>query len=285
VQKSYGKEGVKLRVEGRDLAGLLTDSYCEDFFDVRGMKVKALAERLLKKVPYIKRKDIIYQENIRGNLKKTKGKTGAVAFFDTAHNFAKVEPGQTIFDVLKTYAASRGMMFFAMADGTFVFGKPKDGGEPLYYLITKKSDPTGNNVLEGTYTQDISRRYSKIAVTGQQQGTDTIGAGSVNTQAVVTDASYPFYKPYVATDNNDSRSPKLHAQMMLEKMKFEGLQIQYKVKGHSQNGRNYMINEMCHVTDENFGLDRDYLIYGRTFEMSKDGVYTTLKLGLPGVVQ
>ena len=42
---------------------------------------------------------------------------------------------------------------------------------------------------------------------------------------------------------------------------------------------------MCRVTDEALDLDNDYLIYGRTFEMSKEGAYTIVRLGLPGMVQ
>ncbi len=286
VTPSYDKSGSRLRVEGRDLCGLLTDSYCEEFIDVRGMTVKALAERLLRTVPLIRRKDIVYQDNIRGNLKKKKGRGAALAGFDTAQNFAKIEPGQTIFDVLRTFAASRGMVFYSMPNGTLVFGRPKDGGEPLYYVMTRKTEPQENNILEGTLVQDISRRYSKIVVVGQQQGMDSFGSSAVNTKATVTDPSFPFYKPYVATDSNDSRSPKLHAQMLLEKMKYEGFQLQYRVAGYAQNGANYKINEMCRVVDEVFELEENLLIYGRTFELSKDrGSCTILRLGLPGRVQ
>jgi prophage tail gpP-like protein len=286
VQKSYTKASRSLKVEGRDLTGLLVDSYCEEFIDVQGMTVKALAERLIRKVPYIQRKDVVYQDNIRGNLKKKKGRNAAIAAFDVAQSFAKIEPGQTIFEVLRTYAMSRGMMFFSLPDGTFVFGKPKDGGEPPYRLVMRKTNPRGNNVLEGTLMDDVSKRYSKITMVGQQQGLDIIDAASVSTKAVVTDSTFPFYKPYVATDQNDSRSPKLHAQMLMERMKYEGFRLEYKVPGHSQGGINWRINEMCRVTDEVLGLDGDYLIYGRTFELSKEqGVITTLKLGLPGMVQ
>lgn len=180
------------------------------------------------------------------------------------------------------------MMFFYVPDGRhgkFVFGKPRNGGKPLYYLYTRKSDPGGNNVLEGKRVRDISRRYSKISVIGQQQGMDDFGADEINAEDVVTDPEFPFDKPYVATDNNDAQSPRLRAQMMMERMKFDGFQLEYRVAGHSQNGRNYRINEMCRVIDEHFGIEGDYLIYGRTFELSGQGTFTTLKLSVPGVVQ
>jgi len=149
----------------------------------------------------------------------------------------------------------------------------------------RKSDPRENNALEGTLVEDVSKRYSKIVVVGQQQGMDDFDAGAINTMATVSDSTFPFYKPYVVTDQNDSRSPKLHAQMLLEKMKYEGFRLEYRVPGHSQGGVNWRINEMCRVTDEVLELEGDYLIFGRTFELTKDGAFTTLLLGLPGMVQ
>lgn len=231
--------------------------------------------------------------NYAENLKKKKATSTGGGLFGAAQAFAKIEPGQTIFEVLKIYAASRGAMFFTLPDGTFVFGKPKDSGVPIYHFTCRKSDPGQNNVLEGSLDENIAKRYSKVIVIGQQQGQDlfgTGGAGKINSpKAVITDPTFPFYpdfnKPYVAVDQNDSRSPKLHAQMILEKMKYEGFKLQYKVPYHSQNANNFRINEMCHVTDEVLELDDDFLIYGRTFEMSKQGSFTNLRLGYPGIIQ
>ncbi len=125
---------------------------------------------------------------------------------------------------------------------------------------------------------------------GQQQGLDifgTSGAHQMNTLATVTDATFPFYKPFVAVDNNDARSPKLHAQMLMEQQKAQGFCLEYVIPGHSQNGRNWEINELCRVRDDVLkpAIDTDYLVYGRTFEMDKKrGVLTTVRLGFPGAV-
>lgn len=284
VSKSHDKSGVKLKVEGRDLMGLLVDSYCEEFITLQGIKVKALAERLLKKAPFINREKIIYQENFSGKLKKKAKDESSIALMDAPHNFSQIEPGMTIFDALKDYAGSRGMMFFCLPDGTMLFGKPKEKGEPLFTLICTK-DGKNNNVLEGSEVKDISKRYSKITVIGQQQGTDGIDINAINTKATIEDKDFPFYKPMVAKNNNDYQSPKLHARMLLEKSRHQGFQLNYKVPGHSQNRKNWTINELCIVKDEVLEREGTYLIYGRTFEMSKQGIYTSLKLGVPGVVQ
>lgn len=287
--KRYDKRGLTCRIEGRDLMGLLVDSYCEEFPTIEGKKLSELAELLLEKVPFINRKNIEYQENIVGKLKGKKKTVDEplIGFMDTPQKLSQIEPGMTVFEVLKTYAASRGLMFFAKPDGTFVFGRPKAKGEPAYELICLKSG-IGNNVLEGEEIDDISKRYSKVKIVGQQQGREEFGldAGKVNSPpGIVEDPDFPFYKPYVATDNNDSQSPELHARFIMEQQRHQGYQLHYTVQGHSQQGNNWQINELCKVRDEELDVDQQLLIYGRTFIRSRAaGTTTRLKLGEPGLV-
>ncbi|MDR3631553.1 MAG: hypothetical protein P4L42_14620 [Desulfocapsaceae bacterium] len=287
--RKYDKAGLTLRIEGRDLMGLLVDSCCEQFVTVEGKKLSELAQMLLATVPFINRKNITYQENIVGKLKGKKKTVDEpmMGYMDTPQKISQIEPGMTVFEVLKTYAASRGLMFFAMPDGTFVFGRPKAKGEPVFTLTCTKSG-VGNNVLEGEEIDDISKRYSKVTVIGQQQGRDDMGmdATQITTQGVEEDKDFPFYKPFVSKDNNDSQSPSLHARFLMEQQRHHGYQLHYKVQGHSQNGKNWRINELCRVRDEVLGVDGVYLIYGRTMERSRqDGTVTRLKLGMPGLVQ
>ena len=288
--RKYDKGGsLTMRIEGRDLMGLLVDSCCEQFVSVQGKKLSELAALLLKTVPYINRKQIQYQENIVGKLKGKKKAvdTPMIGYLDTPQKISQIEPGMTVFEVLRTYSASRGLMFFALADGTFVFGRPKAKGEPVFTLTCTKSG-VGNNVLEGEEIDDISKRYSKVTVIGQQQGQDDMGADAtkITTKGVVADTEFPFYKPFVTRDNNDSQSPALHARFLMEQQRHHGYQLHYKVQGHSQNGKNWQINELCRVRDEVLGIDGVYLIYGRTMERSKqEGTITRLKLGPPGLVQ
>jgi prophage tail gpP-like protein len=287
--RRYTKTDNSLCVEGRDLMGLLVDSHCEQFVTVQGKKLSELARMLLKSVPFIDRANIVYQDDLVGRLKTRKHRGAAdsiMALMDSGQRLAQIEPGMTVFDVLRMYAASRGLMFFSLPDGTFVFGRPKSGGEPAY-TITSRRDGIGNNVLEGEETPDISKRYSKVTVLGQQQGQDDMGmdATRIAVQGSVTDRDFPFYKPFVQRSNNDSQSPAQHARLLLERMRHDGYQLAYRVAGHSQNGRNWRVNELCRVRDEIFGVDATFLIYQRRFERSKQGGSTTyLRLGPPGLV-
>jgi prophage tail gpP-like protein len=286
-KRRSGKDGLTYRIEGRDLMGLLVDHYCEEFITVEGLKLSKLAEKLLKDVPFINRKAITYQKDIVG---KMKGKKKAMndpldGYLDTPQKIGQIQPGMTVFETLKNYAASRGLMFWNNPNGTFVFGQPKIGGEPLYELINRVKG-LDNNAKDGEETNDISKRYSKVVVIGQQQGCDEDDNPiTINTRGEVKDDEFPYYKPYVATDNNDAQSPALHARYLMEQQRHQGYQLSYTVRGHSQGGRNWQINELCHVADEDLGIDQMLLIYSRTFKRSKtDGTTTALKLGKPGVV-
>lgn len=289
--RRYDKAGLKLTVEGRDLMGLLVDSHCETFPTVQGKKLKALAEMLLKDIPFVNRMPVIYHDEaaqIRGKLKgKKKTVDNPLAGFqDTPQALAHIEAGMTVFEVLRTYAASRGVMFWAMPDGTMVFGKPRATGEPQF-SITMSRDGSNNNATHAEETDDISKRFSRVTVLGQQQGQDDFGmaADKILTKGIAVDAAFPFRKPFVTKDNNDAQSPKMRARFLLEKQRHEGYQLAYTVPGHSQNGRNWQINELCRVKDDILGIDGVYLIYGRTLELSRQtGKTTTIKLGPPGLI-
>lgn len=285
TQAKYDKKKRSLTVTGRDLMGWLVDASAEEFITLKNYKIKSLAERLLKKAPkeFFKLNTVAYAENVVGRLKSKSSKVG---IFDTTTPLSQIEPGMSIFEVLSEYGKSKGMLFYAQPDGTFAFGKPKETGEPAFTL-TNRRDGRGNNVLDGDKSEDISKRYSKVTVVGQKQGQDLFTASEVNVEASATDGAFPFYKPFVMKNEFGGENPKLHARLALEKMRHEGFRLEYTVQGHSQTKKNWGINELAHVVDEDpdFQLDGSFLIYGRTFEKSKDkGTTTRLRLGLPGMI-
>jgi prophage tail gpP-like protein len=277
ISDGYSKAGKKLTIEGRDLMGLLVDSYCEEYPTLENITLKALAEKLIKNVPFINTKSIIYG-------KGDKDRAVPLSAKEEDYEFAQIEPGQTIFEVLRNYALSRGMLFFSLPDGTFIFGEPVTSGAPDYVLICKK-DGTGNNIITSERVRDISKRFSTVTIVGQRQGSDDWDVDDINFEGTAEDKSFPFKKPFVATLEFDGQNPEKYANILIDKQKFDGFELSYKTRGHSQNGKNFQVNTVCHVIDEIFGFDDDFLVYGRVFEMSKrDGVTTTLKLSKLGVL-
>lgn len=275
ISESYDKAGRKLTLEGRDLMGLLTDSYCETFEPFKDKELKELAQELVSKVPFIKREDIRYG---KGNKNDTTTLAQKKEIFESV----QIEPGQTVFEVLKDLALARGLLFYAMPDGTFIFGEASTSEKAEYSLINRKSG-RGNNVISGDRTRDISRRYSKIVVMSQKQGIDDRTEQEINVKEELPDPSVPFYKPYVTSVSTDGQDLKKYAKTIQEGQQSDGLSLGYRTYGHSQNNRNWQVNAICHVEDEIFKINGDFLITARTFEMSKEGAYTTLQLSKPGV--
>ncbi|MCM0081772.1 hypothetical protein L4X63_09240 [Geomonas sp. Red32] len=290
------KQGRTLTVGGRDLMGIVVDAYCEEFVSVQGKTIKQLAQMLIQAniktgrpaLPFIGRVPIVGETELQGKLKsrRRRGTADFLSFFDVPQKVAQIYPGQTVFQVLQMYALSRGVMFFGLPDGTFVFDEPCAGGDPDYQILFTQ-DGTGN-ALSADVDEDISRAYSKVVVIGQQQLTNPLelDAGTtVQTKGSATDPSFPFYKCFVQVNNNDSQSPNLHSRMILNKMRHDSFKLEYEMPGHSQNGRNYTINRLAAVIDTVHGIRGNFLVTGRTLKRDKRGAYTMLRLGLPGLVE
>jgi prophage tail gpP-like protein len=285
---TYDKSGRKNVICGRDLMGWPVDAYCTSFGTLQEKKLSELAETLLADMPYVDLKRICYQEDITGNLKTKKTSVG---LFDSATALSQIEPGTTVFEVLKEYSRSRGLIFFCEPGGRFVFGKPAEGGEAKFSIVHRK-DGKGNNVEAGGLDEDYSKRFSQVMIIGQKQGSALFSSATdLNVSTTVEDETGDlpdnFYKPFVQKDETGGDRQDLQARMALEKMRHEGFRLQYTVTGHSQNGKNWTINELASVVDEDPDIDINdtFLITGRTFHKSKDaGTVTKLRLGYKGSV-
>ncbi len=275
VRAGYGHGRTELSVSGRDLMGLLVDSHVGIGQTDQEIELKALARDLLADVPFINRKAIIY------------GKGHKAAVKEQSDSFelekAQREPTATIFDTLSRHARERGLLFWCQADGTFVFGKPVRTGKADFKLVNRM-DGAGNNILSCDRIRDISGRYSRVTVIGQQQGEDDFGEADINQTAVATDPDMPFFKPYCAVMGQDLSDPAAYAAMILNGQRFAGFGLEVDVAGHSQAGKNYQANTLCHVDDEYFGYRQLFFVSARTFVMGRRGVITRLRLSEPGVV-
>lgn len=300
--KGYNrKDGTTIRVQGRDLMGLVVDTHCEEFRSLQGVTLKRLAEYLLygqkidksskwPGIPFLDRKAISVPEAVKGGLKKQKKakKDPVAAVFGAGSSFphSQIQPGMTVHQVLSQYAASRGLLYWCAADGTMTFGIPKARSEgEVLYTFTHRHDGRGNNIENAALFDDASKRYSRITVVAQTQAApnDIFATQKKSTVSyTVIDDTFPFRKPYVTTSHNDSLTPRLQAKAIRDAMRRTGWRLDITVSGHSQNGHNYRYNELCRVYDEELEIDGVYLVYGRTLEKDrKEGTRTHLQIGLP----
>lgn len=259
VEKTIGKSGLATAVRGRDLMGLLVDSCVESYADVpAGETLTALATRLLANVPFINRKAVMVE-----------GATPASAA-------VRIEPGQSVFEVLKSAARARGLLFYSTENGTFVFGRPKSTGRAAFAITVEPG--VGANVITGSYTDDISGRYSKVSVLGTQAREHVV--------ASAVDADMPFYKPFVTNSPGDesAASAAKYAQSVLDDGRHSGFRLEYSLPGFGQNGKNWRANELVAVRDRAMEVEGVFLVFGRTFQLDKnEGARTEVRLSRLGV--
>lgn len=266
VESNYSANGRTISIAGRDTMGLIVDSYCEEFITIRNSTLLSVAERLLKKVPYITSIDF-----------------DPVAFKrDATRPYIQIEPGQRIFDVLHDAAISRGLVFYSNPRGGLVFRKPRGKGKAKF-TINQKFDRNNRSIISASLVDDITERYSKYTVLSQEQGDD---GAEINSIATITDDNFPstIYKPFVDAVNDDKVSCKKMAQWYFENARSKSHTVQYELNGHSQHIYNWTIDELVHVNDDVLGINEDLLVYGRTFRGSANSQTTHVKLGLPGLV-
>ncbi len=285
VSTQYSKGSQELRVEGRDLMGLMVDSSVEEWKTVTQATLKDLAKRLLKNIPYLKDSNVIYghEKKDAGISKPKKVKTASSGFGDTSSNVCEFEPGITVFEALSDYAQRHGLLPWMEPDGTLVFGELKGGNEPpeFSFYTFKGRERAKNNVISAALTDDVSKRYSQLTVAAQVQGTDSLAAGGQNVIKTAYDKTFPFRKPLVLQSQCASEEAALlQAQWELKKREAEGWRLDLVVAGHSQDKKNYRANSVCYIKDEVLGLDKTYLILGRKFTLDRtEGPRTHLTVG------
>jgi prophage tail gpP-like protein len=269
VSRGYSKTGRTLVVEGRDLLGVAVDTYCTEFRTLAGKTLAEVADELLRTCAYLERSQVIY---------------GETAFnAESAQDQAQIEPGETVFGVLRRMAQTRGLMVYCLADGTVVLDRPVSGLASRY-RIRVKDGRNDSAVLTARVVRDASREYSTIQVIGQRQDVDDAGF-NVSSTLAVEGAAFP--KSYVVVHNGDGQSPEAVARMVAEQHRAAAQQVTYTVSGHTQTGDPWQIDELVYVWDDELNiLGEQMLITGRTLELSKSrGRTTRLRLGPPGVVQ
>lgn len=268
--RGWESSGRYISLTGRDMMGLIVDSYVETYQTIKNSSLMNVAETLLKRVPFV--------SSIEYDIGAEKR--------DASKPYIQTEPGQRIFDVLKEVAASRGLVFYCKANGGLVFRKPRGRGRTRFNLRMKHNE-RNTFIIKGERSDDITNRYSKYTVLTQEQGEDDEPA-QINASAVVEDDTFPFretlYKPYVEALSDDTGSCKKIAQLRMEQNRVLSNTLDYRVRGHSQSIYNWTIDELVRVDDYYLDVHAELLIYGRTFTGGTGGQFTALKIGTPGLV-
>lgn len=257
--RSCSRDGCKLSFRGRSVASILVDS-CVTKFSTLPTKLDALAEKLIRNLPFIGKKDFIYNSG----AKKVKVK----------RYFTQLTPGDTVFEVIKRAANSQGLLFWASPDGKFVFDKPVERGKPEY-KIHAFEDGSEVDYIEGSVTESIEGVHSEVIVIGESQADNDIKY----VKARAKNDGIDFDKPLVVNWNENEGPAKQTAELQVATEKASSISLEYTVRGHSQNGVVWEINKFVDVDDNFNGASDSYLIKSITFSLNKqEGQRTMISL-------
>jgi prophage tail gpP-like protein len=265
VGNSYTKEGEYCYVTGRDIVGQCTDHYTDKWQTFTGKTIRYLAETLLADVPVVGRKPIVFepgceQLNVVGTL--------------------QTEPGQTVFDILRDAATSRGLVFYASPKGEFLFRKPLKNAAPKYSFTVENVGGkyvNHSHIISSDSYYNSTKHYRNIIVTGQTSDGD-------NFKKVFTDDTAPLDKRLVVS-RNDNTLLTTFGNSLISQQRRGSFEIVYTVSGHSQNGVVFEVNTIASVKDKKINFTGDLLLYSVRKKLDKNsGILTEITLSYPGVV-
>jgi prophage tail gpP-like protein len=277
VDSTSDKKSSTLRLEGRDLMGVLVDWYITTGQDINDASMQSIAITLLSDVPVINLKNVEYGKGVFVSQQSTVLRP-------------RVEVGQTKFLALKSLAAQHGLLFYCKPDGRLVFGCPlTDGAETPAFAIAYMQ--TAANAKAAHVRTDISKRYATTtAALAWLEGLPTTTANNLGWASVagsLADADYPPYapqKPYAFADNSVGAYINMRLRQMQAEQRHQSFMAIYTVSGHTCQGNVWDINKLCRVDDAKNNLHGNFLITKRTFTKSKEnGTETKVQLSLPGV--
>jgi prophage tail gpP-like protein len=261
VRRSLSRSGPKMEIEGRSVASILADSSVTKF-GTMPTSLPQLAERLVRDLPFLSRKDFVFNSGADRNFRENQCK------------YVELTPGDSVFDVLKKAANSNGFLFWASPAGELVFDKPVEHGKAEFKIHAFENGEE-MDYIDGSVAETLNGQHSLIKVIGESQDDNDIKYVA----AEVKNDDFPFYRPLVVNWNENEGPAKKTAELQLATEKASAIQLEYTVRGHTQNGKPWAINAFCDVEDHYNGAVDSFLIKRVTFTLTRnEGRRTRLEL-------
>lgn len=245
IVEESGRGVLSFSLEGRDLAGLLTD--CSS--------------------PIFTAKQVTLAEVVAGVVKPLGISRVRIDAADTrVRDRVSIQPGETAWQTLTNAAEAAGLWPWMEPDGTLVVGGPDYTTPPVTSLISRRSGQ-GNNIKSCRRVRSMSSRYSDITVLGQAHGT-ALNAGQNAIKAHVRDSAVSVYRPLIIVDSDveSLANAQARARKALSDARLEGMDLVVTVKGHrTADGQLWRPGQRIHVLSEDHDIDGVFFLMGRKF--------------------
>ncbi len=251
-----------------------------------------------------------------GTIAQNKQVTTYTNTNDSIVQDAKPQPNEKVWSNLEKLASRKGYTIQPTTSRSKIALAKPEYNQPVPFKLQRHLDGNGNNIIDGTVTRDGSKvptycmAYGKYgsAVSALSPGKfsrSTFGPDAISSignnpdvRAVAESIISKRNAPKVVIDENDgklyrpifihdteakSQDEFEHAvnRMIAELMK-DLLQVEYTVKGHSQDGLIWTVDNLAAVEDEVAKVSQTLWISGRTIQGdSKSGTTTKLRLWIP----
>lgn len=305
-----------VEVVGRDLFGQLIDS-CATPQTINSADIRTLAELLGP--PHVPVWDVHNEENrtlllnarkkLR-SLRRELDKFSSQSFPDTfdralkdqdlkkaveiasanlsklRQRFApriKIEPGDTVMDVLTKHATRSGFLIWLSADGKGVIAKPNYDQRPRFALFQyppTTPDSARNNIKKTRVTESGREQYSNYRIVGTTGNTLANFAGSSRFDTSESSDGTELERTLIEHKNTSQSLADAKEQLQndIARRDFEALEISYTVAGHVNSGELWQIDSMVSVDDQVTGHVGNYYLTRRRFVGNGEGQTTELTL-------
>jgi prophage tail gpP-like protein len=200
----------------------------------------------------------------------------------TTNKLIKVEPGDTIFDVLMKVAKKDRVVLWFSADGIAHIGRPNYTQDPKHQIVYR-TDGLGNNALQHRVAESWRDRYATVIVDGTGRADSTNWGKHTHRRAVDTDAEVQGPRQIILVEElANIKQARERAELEIEGGAFDGLVLNYTMAGHygtpyktGDTSELYDADQRATVLDEPAGIDGAYWISRRRWSLSADDLATT----------
>ncbi len=294
--RSIDKSGGSiLNISGRDKGGRLVDESAplKSFYNRRFADVaKDLVAPWFPKVTF---SNATNRALIRGRGRRlaSVAQEPAVQVGSRKRVARKVEPGESRAEVLRHFLERFHLLGWSSANGReFVVGLPNYKQAPQFFFFVPRAGSKRfheGNVLEASYRQSCSERYSEIRVVGSSRGDEASYGRNVTSRTATVSSEELLHDKHLIVVDDDIRTAGEALARAKREMKLRegaGEQLELTVPGFGQalGGDDttppalYACDTMSRWEDEELGLKGDWLITAVRYRRSKNGETSQLSL-------
>jgi prophage tail gpP-like protein len=263
IDESVSKDRHAVLINGRDLAGPLTDCSAPLYHATQGT-LSELIDHVTR--PFGIRTTRIAEQALRQRIQG--------------------EPGRSAWDVVREAADVAGLWPWVEPDGTLVVSRPDYQRAPVGRLILRY-DGARNNLLQLRIRRTAATRYTDVTVLGQHAAfdPDSWQANRVSLRGHAVDRQATergIYRPYVVVDPacESQRQADRRAEAILADAAFGSFEAVAVVRGwRAPDGSVWAAGRRVDLTSEPHGIDGTFFIRGRRLSLSRTrGKQTELRI-------